>query len=154
MLKFLNTLIFLQICSFSHAQTLDYKSVRDSLTLPSCGKVDSSTLNLTLHYLENFDPNSVIFNRQLYFHDLGWCYYRLYMKTQNTQCLHKAISAYEKALIIKPDYGTCLWNIACCEYLIGNCDQADKYMDRYKNITEEKYWDRKQMDLFSAKCRN
>lgn len=142
---FLNTQIF--------GQTLDYKSIRDSLTKLSCGKMDSSTVFNTKIKLETFDTALISSNIAMYYHDLGWCYYRIYGYTKDTSFIAMMSASYDKALSHNPNYGSVLWDKSFIHYFFYNdCQKGKYYMDRYKKVTRKKYWNHEQMKLFAENC--
>jgi hypothetical protein len=127
--------------------------MHDSFTQLSCGPVDSLTLVNTRIKLETYDTNSVSSNIDMYYHDLGWCYYRFYLMTLDTSYIRMASVSYDKALAHNPKYAVVLWDKSFISYFFyKDCKKGKYYMDRYKKLTRKKYWDREQMKRFSHGC--
>ncbi len=135
-------IIFLLINNLTSAQSQDYKLMRDSLSKLSCEPVDSATFYQAKVNMETFDTNLISKSIQLYYRDLAWCYYRIYMKTENLEYIKAAIGMFEKALPHKSDYTAVLWDISFCHYILGNCKESKFYLKGYKKITPKKYWDK------------
>ncbi len=152
MKSFQIAILLLQYWNHALGQKQDYKIIRDSLTTLSCTPVDSLTLYQTIARLEAFDTNTISQHIELYYKDLGWCYYRLQMKTKDPKYFEMAINSFEKALYHKPDYSTVLWDNSFCYYFLGNCEKGKMYMDRYKKATRRKYWNREQIQRISKRC--
>ena len=108
MIKIITLLVFIFSGIQASGQNLDYKSIRDSLTQLSCGQVDSLTVVKTRTKLETVDTNLISSNIDIYYRDLGWCYYRLYLETKDISFIRMASDSYDKALSHNPRYATVL----------------------------------------------
>ena len=134
-------------------QHLDYKTFRDSLTQLSCGQVDSLTVVNTRTKLETVDTNLISSNIDIYYRDLGWCYYRLYLKTKDISFIRMASDSYEKALSHNPKYAAVLHDQFFFNYFFfKDCQKGKYYMALYKKVTPRKYWNKDEMKRLSNNC--
>ena len=147
-------IIYFLFNSTTFSQGLDYKTVSDSLSTLSCGKVDSLTVTETRTRLENFDTTKITKNIHLYYRDLEWCYYRLYLVTKDTSYIYKCIDSNKKSLHSKSDFSPALWEISFCYYLLGDCKKGKYYLEKYKNSTDKNNWREEQIKRMTAKCKD
>jgi hypothetical protein len=131
---------------------INYRTVQDSISPLSCGKTDSATVYLSKFRLESLDSNLIDSNIHIYFHDLGWCYYRTYLKSKNLAYIYKAVDAYKHALHHKSDYVSVMWNMAFCQYLICQCSIGDFYIELFKKLTPEEHWNTEQINRMKKNC--
>lgn len=149
-------LIIIISCCFEfiiYCQKMDYKMWKDSLTQLSCIVMDSMTVIETRKNLESFDTSLIESNIDMYYHDLGWCYYMLYFHTKDTAYIRMASLTYDKALYHNPNNSKALWEKSFYNYFFyKDCIKGKYFMDRYKKSTRKKYWNKEQIRLLSAKC--
>ncbi|CAN5380481.1 hypothetical protein BH09BAC5_BH09BAC5_15200 [soil metagenome] len=136
------------------AQKIDYKTVRDSLSVLSCGKVDSSEVVNTRNRLENFDTTQISKNIYLYYRDLQWCYYRSYLVSKDSTFIDQSIINGKKSLITQPYYTPALWDITFCYFLENDCENGKYYLEEYKKSIDKKYRQQDQINRITAKCGN
>ena len=148
----LSLLFFLNTTSFS--QKGDYKIMRDSITKLSCKTFDSLTIVLTNIELKNIDTNLYDKNVELYYQDLGWSYYRLYLYTKDTALIRNSIECYKNGNFHKPNASTTFWQLAHLNYLLGDCETGKYYVDKFKEVTEKQYWREEQIKLITKRCDN
>lgn len=127
--------------------------LKDSLSQLSCTVMDSMTLIETRKNLESFDTSLIASNIDMYYNDLGWCYYMLYPCTKDTAYIRKSSLAYDKALYHNPNNSKALWQKSFYNYFFyKDCIKGKYFMDRYKKSTRKKYWNKEQIRLLSEKC--
>lgn len=127
----------LAISAFSQGR--DYKIDRKQITSLSCGPVDSIQLADTRKSLENVDTTTISENIHLYYKDLGWCYYRFYLKYNQIYFLEMSVIAYEKCIAHQPDYGPALWDLAFEYAHLKNCEKSKKHLDKYLKIRAKEF---------------
>ncbi len=145
-LSFLNTAAF--------SQKGDYKIMRESITKLSCKTFDSLTIVETNLLLKNIDTILFDKNVDLYYRDLGWSYYRLYLYTKDTLLIRNSIDNYLKANFHKPNDPSTLWELFHLNYLIRECSKGKQFLEKFKSVTEKQYWREDQINLITKHCDN
>lgn len=143
---------FLTTPAFS--QKGDYKIVRDSITKLSCKTFDSLTIVETNLVLKNIDTTMLDKNVDIYYRDLGWSYYRLYLFTKDTVLIRNSIDSYLKANFHKPYDSSTLWELAHLNYIIRECSTGKQFIEQFKAVTEKQYWREDQINLMKNRCDN
>ena len=152
-MKFTTTLFLLLFSSaFAFSQKGDYKTMRDSITKLSCKPFDSLTVVQTNLELIKIDTNLFDKNLDLFFQDLGWSYYRLYLHTKDTVLIRNSIDAYSKANLHKPNDPSTLWELAHLNYIIKECLTGKQFLEKFKSVTEKQYWREDQIKLMTKRC--
>jgi hypothetical protein len=146
LISFLNTTAF--------SQKGDYKIMRESITKLSCKTFDSLTVVETNLVLKNIDTNLIDKNVDIYYRDLGWSYYRLYLKTKDTVLIRNSIDSYLKANFLKPNSSATLWQLASLSCIIGECTTGKQFFEHYKSVTEKKYWREDEILSMTKRCDN
>ena len=146
LISFLNTTAF--------SQKGDYKIMRESITNLSCKTFDSLTVVETNLVLKNTDTNLIYKNVDIYYSDLGWSYYRLYLKTKDTVFIRNSIDSYLKANFHKPNSSATLWQLASLSCIIGECTTGKHFFEHYKSVTEKKYWREDEILSMTKRCDN
>ena len=151
--KTLLLIITLTFCStIVVGQNLDYKEVRKQLTTLSCGKVDSIDLYHTKIKLETFDTTKIGKNLDVYYRDLAWCYYRIFIRHYDTTYLKLDIINYLKSLYHKPNNTQALWGILFAYYKLGDCINGKKYLDLFLQYKDEKEDKKSQIESLTNNC--
>jgi hypothetical protein len=139
MFKPLFVLLLATVLHFeTSAQKLDYLSIRDSLTMATCGRTDSVTTMRMYNNLVEFDTAVVGANIKYYYYDLGMAYYKRFGNTHDTNYLRKSVSIFEKSLHHDPNFSGSLWNLALGYCFLENCTSSLYYLNRYKQITPKR----------------
>jgi hypothetical protein len=146
LISFLNTTAF--------SQKGDYKIMRESIIKLSCKTFDSLTVVETNLVLKNIDTNLIYKNVDIYYRDLGWSYYRLYLKTKDTVLIRNSIDSYLKANFLKPNSSATLWQLASLSFIIGECTTGKHFFEHYKSVTEKKYWREDEILSITKRCDN
>jgi hypothetical protein len=120
---------FLNTTAFS--QKSDYKIVRDSITKLSCKTFDSLTVVETNAVLKNIDTTMLDKNVALYYRDLGWSYYRVYLFTKDTVLIRNSIDCYLQANFHKPHDPSTLWELAHLNYIIRECSTGKQFIEQF-----------------------
>jgi hypothetical protein len=144
--SFLNTIAF--------SQKGDYKIMRDSITKLSCKTFDSLTIVQTNLDLKNIDMDLFDKNVDIYYRDLGWSYYRLYLYTKDTVLIRNSIDSYLKANFQKPNDPSTLWELFHLNYIIRECSKGKQFLEKFKSVTEKQYWREEQINLITKRCDN
>jgi len=144
--SFLNTIAF--------SQKDDYKIMRDSITKLSCKTFDSLTIVQTNLDLKNIDMDLFDKNVDIYYRDLGWSYYRLYLYTKDTVLIRNSIDSYLKANFHKPNDPSTLWELFHLNYIIRECSKGKQFLEKFKSVTEKQYWREEQINLITKRCDN
>lgn len=131
----------------------DYKLYRDSLSKLSCLPADSAFVARELTRLCQIDTTRFKKNLHIYYHDLGWAYYRLYLTNKELQFVGHAIENYKRALAIKTDYAIAWWNLSFSYFLMNKCRQGLESLEEYKKYTDEMYWNKEQMKRMTDRCK-
>jgi hypothetical protein len=119
----------------------------------SCTQVDSLQLAETRQRLEQYDTTKITENIHLYYKDLGWCYYRLYLTYKQDYYLTLSVQAYEKCVAHKPDYGPALWDLAFEYGLLKNCEKSRLFLEKYLTNTPLEYQQKEeQIKSLKGKC--
>lgn len=146
-------LVFILICTSTvFAQKGDYKVLRDSITKLSCKPFDSITVAQANQDFKNLDISQFDTNLDVYYRDLAWSYYRLYMHNKDTTLLRYSIDAYKKADELKPDQMTTYWNMASNYFNLLDCETGRFYLNEYKRVADEKYWNEEQIKRMTMRC--
>jgi hypothetical protein len=136
------------------SQKGDYKLLRDSIPKLSCKPVDSLTVVATKLELEKIDTNLFDKNLDIYFRDLGWSHYRLYLYTKDTSLIRSSIENYKKADAYKPGEASTFWQLSFLHYLLGDCASGKYYLEKYKGVTDKQYWREDQIKRMTMGCNN
>jgi len=152
-MKFIFILI-LGICvaNSSLAQNYDYKILRDSLTRLSCKPTDSVTVAKVNRELLNIDTSLIDKNIHIYYSDLAWSYYRMYLFSKDTNQVRSSISNYENSDFHKPNSSTTYWQLASLYMILKDCDKGLHYLERHIDVTEEAYLRYEQIQFLRDKC--
>jgi hypothetical protein len=126
----------------------------ESITKLSCKTFDSLTVVETNLVLKNIDTNLIYKNVDIYYSDLGWSYYRLYLKTKDTVLIRNSIDSYLKANFHKPNSSATLWQLASLSCIIGECTTGKQFFENYKSVTEKKYWREDEILSMTKRCDN
>ena len=126
--------------------------MRDSITKLSCKPTDSLTVAQTNVELRKIDTNRIDKNLDLYYSDLGWSYYRLYLFAKDTALLKQSIENYLKADAQKPNASVTYWQLAFLHYLFNDCDMGKYYLENFKRVTDKLYWREEQIKLMVKDC--
>jgi hypothetical protein len=105
-------------------------------------------------FLKNIDTNLFDKNVDIYYRDLGWSYYRLYLKTKDTVLIRNSIDSYLKANFHKPNSSATLWQLASLNCIIDECATGKQYYEKYKLVTEKKYWREDEIISMTKRCDN
>jgi hypothetical protein len=156
-MKKTTTLFFLFIILISsnksgYSQKCDYKIMRDSITKLSCKPHDSLVVVHTNFILRNIDTNLIDTNLDLYYSDLAWSYYRLYLIQKDTSFIRRSIENYIKADQRKPNGSTTYWQLAFLYYLMDDCKQGKYYLEKFKSVTDKQYWREDQIKKITKDC--
>lgn len=143
---------FLNSTAFS--QKGDYKIVRENITKLSCKTFDSLTVAETNLVLKNMDTNLFDKNIDIYYRDLGWSYYRLYLYTKDTVLIRSSLDSYLKANFHNPNSSATLWQLAFLNCFIGDCSTGKQFFENYKSVTEKKYWREDEIISMTKRCDN
>ncbi len=136
------------------SQKGDYKIMRDTLTKLSCKAFDSLVIVQSISELTSIDTNLLDQNEDLYYRDLGWGYYRLYLYIKDTALIRKSIECYNKAKYHKPNDSSTFWELAHLHYILEDCETGKYYLDQFKKITEKQFWREDQIKLITKRCDN
>jgi hypothetical protein len=152
-MKFLVILV-LGICcaTISHAQKYDYKILRDSLTRLSCKPTDSVTVAKVNRELLNIDTSLIDKNIHIYYSDLAWSYYRMYLFSKDTNQVRSSISNYKNSDFHKPNSAITYWQLAFLYLILEDCDKGLYYLERHIAVSEEEYLRHEQIQLLRDKC--
>ena len=145
-------LLVFTFATFSYSQNLDYKLFRKGLTKLSCMPADSFSVVQACSELLSIDTSLFDKNLNLYYSDLGWSYYRLFLHTQDTTHIKSAIDYCLMSDYHKPGVSTTYWQLAFLYYLTKDCLKGRHYLEKYKRVTKKTYWQREQMKLMRKKC--
>lgn len=151
------TLIFLAfffLKTLAFSQKKDYKIMRDSITKLSCKPIDSSTVSQTNLELKEIDINLFDQNVDLYYKDLGWSYYRLYLYAKDTSLIRNAINSYLNANTCKPNNSSTLWMLTHLNYMLRECEMGKFFLEKFKSVTAKEYWREEQIKLITKQCSN
>jgi hypothetical protein len=136
-MKFTTTLFLLLFSSaFAFSQKGDYKTMRENITKLSCKPFDSLTVVQTNLELIKIDTTLFDKNLDLYFQDLGWSYYRLFLHTKDTVLIQNSIDAYLKADLHKSNDPSTLWELAHLNYIIKECLTGKQFLEKFKKKTK------------------
>jgi hypothetical protein len=153
-MKLTTTLFLLFYNAFAFSQKGDYKIMRDSITKLSCKNFDSLTVAQANLELTKLDTNLFDKNVDLYYRDLGWSYYRLYLHTKDTALIRNSIDSYLKANFHKPNDPSTLWELFHLNYIIRECSKGKQFLEKFKSVTEKQYWREDQINLITKHCDN
>ena len=131
---------------------IDYLDIQDSLTRLSCGTISDDDLLNAKTNLENFDISCVSQNADLYYKNLGYCYYIYYGKTNDTSYLKKAIRSYTKGLEVNPKSSLLWWDLGIAHYFDKNYAATLVDLEMYKEHTPRKYFQRKEYKNMKKYC--
>ncbi len=143
-------ILILLTCLTTFAQHRDYKIYRDSITKLSCKPFDSLTVAQTVYQLKNVDTTNFDSNLNLYYRNLAWSYFRLYLHTKDTLQVKNAIDNYLKVADINKDF----WNLSFCYFILNDCSNGNFYLKKYKDNTDKKYWKDEEIKRMTAKCKS
>lgn len=154
-MKFILSLLTLIVISTTgYSQKCDYKIMRDSIPKLSCKPKDSLTVAETNLKLRNIDTNLIGNNLDLYYSDLGWSYYRLYLFNKDTTLIRKSLENYIKADYHKPNGSVTYWQLSFLYYLLGDCSKGKFYLEKFKSVTDKQFWREDQIKLITKDCTN
>ncbi len=119
----------------SYAQKTDYKDIRHSNYLSTCGSDSQATFKARLMLLR-VDTHTISKNLDMYYHDLGLIYYKMSLHSRNTHYMDTAVILYKKALRINPENKDALWDCAIALVFSKprHCDEGMKYIDAYLKL--------------------
>lgn len=140
----------LSVC-FAQRPT-DYSTMRSELAPSLCGDMDSLLLAETRTKLEAFDTTGISRNLQVYYEDLGLVYYDLFLYTNDTSLMRKAIAVYDKALFHDPKSFSALWNSIFAYYILGDCPNVLSSITRFKSRVRKKYWEPEELEPMANAC--
>lgn len=146
------TLILIGFNVNINAQKIDYKVLRDSLMRLSCKPTDSLTIFQSNVELQRIDTLLIDKNIDVYYSDLGWSYYRMYMINNDTSLLRTSIKSYTSANRYKPNNSSTYWQLAFLHYKLGDCIQGKYYLNKFKNVTDKLYWREEQIMRMTKNC--
>lgn len=148
-------LILLLIASGGNAfsQNHDYRKLRSSLGLLSCGLRDSTAIKANYEKLIQVD--TLTYNRHLdiYFQDLAMACYKMSFITKDKSYLEKDASLLKRALAINPRNETARWNYLFALFLLKRCAEAKEQLTYYLSHTARAYIDTAQVRLIREHCR-
>ena len=128
-------LISIIISTPASAQHRDYKAYRDSFSKLSCAPADSFTVAQTIHRLSALDSTQFDENFDLYYKDLGWAYYRLFMHNKDTSFVRLSVNTY----LHQPEEKRNYWNMAFSYMLLNDCEKVKAYLQLYLDHTDPQY---------------
>lgn len=128
--------------------------MRSGMPKLSCKPTDSLTVAETNLALRTIDTNLIDSNLDLYYRDLGWSYYRLYLFNKDTSFITKSIENYKKADYLKPNSSVTYWQLSFLYYLLADCKSGKYYLEKYKNVTERQYWHEDQIKRMIKDCKD
>jgi hypothetical protein len=113
----------------------DYLSLRDSLIKLSCVPQEKAKVELSIEQLEGLDPLSFSLNRDRYYRDLAWGYYRRYMHSKDTADARLSLQTYGQL----EDKSAERWNRLFLHSLLGECAQALGLLDEHLQQTPAEF---------------
>lgn len=134
------------------SQLADYAKWRPSVMVMNCGVVDTTTLNTSIRNLLALDTNLLTKNMNMYYEDLGLCYWVKSGGNVESEYLQLSIVTTQKALHHNPTSTKAFWSLAFGYTFAGNCERGKYYMEKYKQFTKKKYWDLEQEQQLFANC--
>ena len=84
------------------AQITDYKLYQDSVFNICRIYDDSASLTKSIHQLKDLDTSKIEKNKDLYYRDLGFLYYKFYAISNDTNALANAVAIYQQGLSLNP----------------------------------------------------
>jgi hypothetical protein len=154
MKQFSALLLVFTFATSAYSQNLDYMIFRKSLTKLSCIPADSFSVVQACSELQSIDTILYDKNLNLYYSDLGWSYYRLFLHTQDTTHVKCAIGYYLLSDYHKPSVSSTYWQLASLYHLTKDCLNGRRYLEKYKGVTKKTYRQKEQMKLMRKKCDN
>lgn len=119
----------------------DYRHYRDSLSGISCGILSQEESLRNLQMFLAFDSSRVEKGMEIYYSDLAWCYYRVYMGFQEDSLsdygkvyAERAAYFYGKAYHLGDTGESTFHNLIFILFRIGACEQAEYYLDIFRKI--------------------
>ena len=145
------TFFFLSIFNLI-AQSNDYKTIRDRFLNPTCGQVDSSIVFQNHQALLNVNTDLYPINIDLYYSDLGFSFYRIYLISSDISQLKNSIDAYSLSNEKLPKQSYTLWQLSILNFFLGDCEQCKYFLKEYKAVTEANNWDIESIQGFNELC--
>jgi len=145
------TFLLFNVFVLSGQQT-DYMKIRDEMKGISCTATDSSSVYNTILNLTAIDTTTITKNMELYYEDLGKCFWLLSKPYQENPELSQAIALMHKALYHKPSSTSIFWNLATFYNFYGDCAKSRFYMEQYKLYTKKKYWKEDYEKELQSRC--
>jgi len=146
------TAIFISSTGFS--QKVDYEIMRESLELISCNPKGYQNVFQANLELRNIDTSIIDKNLDLYYSDLAWSYYVLYLYSKDNNLVGKSIENYKKADHHKPNVSKTYWQLSFLYFLQGDCIAGKYYLEKFKSVTDKEYWHKDQIKLITKDCEN
>lgn len=138
-MKTLFTLVFLVLMTIVAAQKpIHYDSLRLIDSYSSCQVNDSIGNETLVNKLEKMDTSVFVSGLSTYFRDLGFCYYKKYIYSKDTNQLTKAIELTGYSWEIDNSNSLSAWDLGIFYFFKGDCDKSIIFFDRYRKIKSEK----------------
>ncbi|MFM6983761.1 MAG: hypothetical protein ACKOXF_06490 [Chitinophagaceae bacterium] len=118
------------------AQVSDYKLYQDSVFNICRIYDDSLSLTNSIHQLQGLDTSKIEKNKDSYYRDLGFLYYKLYAINIGTHSLDQAISLYKQGLLFNPKNQLLLHDLIVFNHFKKNYSDCSNYYKLMKQITK------------------
>lgn len=136
-LKYFCLLALLFTVTGAGAQSIgtDYLLQRDSLIKLSCQPQEKARVELSIEQLEALDPLSFSLNRDRYYRDLAWGYYRRFMHSQDTADARLSLQTYGQVA----DKSAERWNRLFLHSLLNECAEAKALLEEHLQNTSPEF---------------
>lgn len=139
----LNIRLFLLFVSSTLTQVLpaqegDYLKIRPQLAVLGCGDFDTVTLLNAHRKLIKLDTNTITANKNEYFKDLAWSYYKLAPKFKDSMMMENAIHNFRRAWQLDNTDWMTLGNLCNALAVNKHCDELGKLAPQLKAMVPRK----------------
>lgn len=150
------TSLFLAITAFSQSKTIQYDSLRMKTNYNICAIVRDSLSNAQFYNeLNNIDTNQILSGLSLYYKDLGFCQYKSYAYTSDTNYLSHAIQNTEYAYHLDSNDYSLIWDLGMFYFFKGDCNKSLNYFEILRQHKHLNKSEKKQIKSIkkSSKCK-
>lgn len=136
----------------AHSQH-DYLQMPIQDSVLECGNRDSFKTLRLIQLMQSINTDSITSNKQVYYKDLGMCYYNLFIMKSDTSFLRLAIREYDRSIKQDSTYYYSYWNAAVSYYILNDCKHCNAYLQKYMALAPKKNWDKTTMNTMKKRCR-
>ena len=135
------------------AQKVDYLQMRDTLAIKGCGTAPLDQVIAAKEKLLRVYTSEISENLYQYYRDIANCYYRIWGNKMREEDAKEAIYYNQLVFQNNPNFYAAYWDILLIYYMIGDCEQGDKYLKLFQQNAPESEWNLDEVQLLQDSCK-